>query len=289
MQEYAIEARLRQLDPDLHRRFTDTVFMLERASFKYQRLFPEYTDHSILHNITVVHFCNRLIGDEQLRQIGPNALYSLLMACCLHDVGMGISQKDYEEFCPQIRDSAFRAAHPDARVDTHVREFHQDFSGLYIRKYADFLEIPSPEHLFAVVQIARGHRRTDLFDETEYPADYRVRGEAVFLPYFAALIRLADEVDVMASRNPVLLYDIEALTDDLQVFEYMKVRAVKDLIVTPDSFRMIAEADSDRLAEALDGLRAKMQRTLDYCREAAEKRSPFRITQQRVELSLTRV
>ena len=51
-------------------------------------------------------------------------------------------------------------------------------------------------------------------DESEYPAALRVPdGNTVCLPYLAALIRLADEIDVAAARNPTLLYDIESLTD----------------------------------------------------------------------------
>lgn len=35
-----------------------------------------------------------------------------------------------------------------------------------------------------------------------------------------------------------------------------------------------------------DYLRGKMQQTLDYCRDVVEKRTKYRITQERVEMRL---
>ena len=60
-------------------------------------------------------------------------------------------------------------------------------------------------------------------------------GNTVCLPYLAALIRLADEIDVAAARNPRLLYDIESLTDEVEIIENKKVRAVRELAVTEDA------------------------------------------------------
>lgn len=61
-EEYLLECRLQQMSHSLHQRFTDTVFAMKHTLFRYQQLFPEYTDHSTLHSMTVIYFCNRLIG-----------------------------------------------------------------------------------------------------------------------------------------------------------------------------------------------------------------------------------
>lgn len=48
---------------------TNRVVMKERIfDDPYRRLFPEYTDHSELHSMTVIDFCNRLIGSEQIEK-----------------------------------------------------------------------------------------------------------------------------------------------------------------------------------------------------------------------------
>ena len=73
----------------------------------------------------------------------------------------------------------------------------------------------------------------DLMDEEAYPSRYQLpNGSCVCLPYLASIIRLADEVDVVATRNPLVLYDIDALTDEIEILENKKVMAVKNMTMT---------------------------------------------------------
>ena len=287
--DYLLEKRLYQLHPQLHRNFTDVVSILPHALEGYKLLFPEYTDHSMLHSMNVLKFCNDLIGDEQIERMNAYECYTLLLGCYLHDVGMGISKKDYEEFKVNLDyESYFRQ--PDREVADFIRDYHHEFSGFFIRKYADLLEIPSPELVFAVTQVARGHRRTDLFDENEYPADLQIDEQHfVNLPYLAAVIRLADEIDVIEDRNPKLLYDIETLTDAHQIECNRLLLAVPHMEILPDKFVLdvrIEDKESDKkLLENILKMAEKMQRILDECRLVTEKRTPFRITQKRVELN----
>ena len=64
---------------------------------RYQCTFPEYTDHSTLHTLEIVDICNALIGD-QIDRLTADDLYVLLMSALFHDVGMGISEKDFYSF-----------------------------------------------------------------------------------------------------------------------------------------------------------------------------------------------
>ena len=282
--DYAMERRLRALNPELHRRFTDAVFALQYNLSHYKLIFPEYTDHSNLHSMTVIDFCNRLIG-SQIRCLDPDELYVLLMGCYFHDTGMGITLKDYQEFSKQIDFRDYFDTHSRDNLPEIIRSFHNEYSGLFIRKYAELFEIPSEEHLFAVIQIARGHRKTDLLDEKEYPAALRMPdGNTVCLPYLAALIRLADEIDVAAARNPKLLYDIESLTDEVEIIENKKVRAVRELAVTEDEFILYVDRSDEEILGHIRAMVVKMQKTLDYCRRVALQRCPYVITQQRVRM-----
>ncbi len=283
--DYLMERRLRELDPQLHQRFTGTVFALQSILSKYLLLFPTFTDHTELHCASVIEFCNELIGQDQIRRMAADEIYVLLMACYLHDVGMGVSEGDYEQFKHRVGDEEYFRQHPGAKVTDFVRDFHHDFSGLFIEKYADLFDIPSPEHLFAIRQIARGHRRTDLFDEAEYPAAWKLpNGVTVCLPYLAALIRLADEIDVVDMRNPKLLYDMETLTEEIDILEFRKHDAVKALTVADDAFIMETDTEDPALLEALEKLRGKMQKTLDYSREVTQRRSSYVISQKQVIL-----
>jgi len=283
--DYMLERRLRELDPDLHRRFMDTAFVSQRILTKFRLLFPEYTDHSELHSLTVIDSCNRLVGTEQVDMLSKSDIYVLLMAGYLHDVGMGISEKDYEEFKDALGAEQYFKDHPDDTRADFVRTYHNEFSGLFIEKYAPLFDMPSEEFVFAIKQVSRGHRKTDLYDENEYPADYRMPdGTTVCLPYLAALIRLTDEIDVAASRNPLILYDIDLLTNEVSIQENRKLMAVEHLEMTKSSFILHTHEKDPEILDALDRAVIKMQETLDLCRDVTEKRTPFRITQKKVVL-----
>ena len=281
---FALEFRLRELDRDLHKRFTDCVFVLQRILSNYKLLFPEYTDHSELHSLTVIQFCNTLIGD-QLNRLNKNELYVLLMGCYFHDTGMGITQKDFEAFSRRIDFGDYFDRHPNASAAEQIRDFHNEYSGMFIRKYTELFEFPSKAHLEAVIQISRGHRKTDLKDESIYPIELETPdGEAICLPYLAALLRLADEIDVTAARNPKLLYDLEAITDDHQLFEHMRHRAVRDLIIGRDSFTLMIDDSDPVIYGQIRRMADKMQQTLEICRTAVNGRTPFEITQRQILL-----
>ena len=281
---FALEFRLRELDRDLHGRFTDCVFVLQRILSNYKLLFPEYTDHSSLHSLTVIQFCNTLIGG-QLARLNKNEIYVLLLGCYFHDTGMGITKKDFEAFSREIDFGDYFEKHPGATISEQIRDFHNEFSGLFIRKYAELFEFPSETHLEAVIQISRGHRKTDLKDEKIYPLKLPTPdGETICLPYLSSLLRLADEIDVTAARNPKLLYDLEAITDEHQLLEHKRHRAVRDLLIDKDSFTLLIDDSDPVIYGMIRRMADKMQQTLDICREAVNGRTPFMITQQRVLL-----
>lgn len=280
--DYGLEMRLHQLEPDLHRRYTDAVVALRNGLTHYQTNFPAYTDHSILHSMTVIDFCNRLIGGR-IDRLNEDEIFILLMSCLLHDTGMGITMQSYEQFSSRVDFGSYFETHSREDLPAVIRAFHHEFSGLFIRKYADLFELPSPEHEQAIVQVARGHRVTDLMDEKEYPADFRVPdGNTVCLPYLAAMIRLADEIDVSAARNPLLLYDIDALKNESDVLEFKRHRAIRRLDILDPAFVLEVSTAEEKVMEQIRILVRKMQRTLTYCRAVVNERTPYTITQEKV-------
>ena len=109
-------------------------------------------------------------------------------------------------------------------------------------------------------------------------------GNTINLPYLARLIRLADEVDVVATRNPIVLYDIEALTDEVEIVENKKLNAIKTMTMTGNAFVLSYESDEQDIIDGLMEMTGKMQKTLDYCRDVVAKRSTFTISQNKVIL-----
>ena len=279
---FALEKRLNELDANLHERFTNTVLAIQHILSNYKLIFPDFTDHTVLHSLNVIEFCNKLIGD-QINKLNADEIYCILLGCYFHDTGMGITLKDFEEFSNNIDFGDYFKTHSKDNYPEIIRNFHNEYSGQFIKKYARFFEFPSEEHMFAIIQISRGHRKTNLLDEKEYPRDLKLNnGNTICLPYLAALIRLADEIDVTASRNSHLIYDISKIEKEIDLIEFMKHDAVKDLDVNDDCFIMQVSTDDDSLFNKLEIVRGKMQKTLDQCREVVNNHTPYKITQEKV-------
>ena len=282
--DFLLERRLKELNPHLHQLFSDTVFALQQILSNYQLIFPDFTDHTELHTLNIIDFCNNLIG-SQIDKLNADEIYILLLGCYFHDTGMGISHADFNEFSKQIDFGDYFLTHDKNNYPEIVRNFHQEFSGLFLRKYAKFFEFPSKEHLFAIIQVSRGHRKTDLNNRDEYPPYYRLaNGNEVCLPYLAALVRLADEIDVTASRNSKAIYDISKVVKEIELIEFMKLEAVHALEIDDKCFTMVVSSDNEKILEGLNILAGKMKKTLDYCRSVVNSKTPYLITQEDVKI-----
>ena len=281
---FALEKRLKELNPELHTRFTNTVLAIQHILTNYKLIFPDFTDHTVLHSLNVLEFCNKLIGN-QIDKLNADEIYCVLLGCYFHDTGMGITARDFEEFSKEIDFGNYFDTHDRDNYPEIIRNFHNEYSGRFIKKYARFFEFPSEQHMFAIIQISRGHRKTDLLDENEYPLSLQLdNGNTICLPYLAALIRLADEIDVTASRNSSAIYDINKIEKEIDLIEFMKHEAVNDLIINEDEFIMKVSTNKDSIFKLLEVMAGKMQKTLDQCREAVNHRSKFLITQERIKI-----
>lgn len=280
--EFALEKRLKELDENFHQRFSNVVYSMQFVLNRYKMIFPTFTDHSLVHSINVVDFCNQIIGD-QLDKLNVDEIYILLLASYLHDTGMGISMNEYEDFSKKIDFKDFFLTHDKNDIPLIIRSFHHEYSALFIEKYAHFLELPSPEYMHAVAQVSKGHRKVDLDNIEEYPIAYPLpNGNTVCLPYLSALVRLADEIDVTAARNCAIDFKISSLTDEIDLIEFNKHEAVKDLVVTEKEFIMKVHTDDEKTLNYLEKARIKMQSTLDSCRNTVNGRTKFIITQEKV-------
>lgn len=281
--DFALERRLKALNPDLHQRFADTVFALQHILSNYKLIFPDFTDHTELHSLNVIEFCNHIIGD-QVDKLNADEIYCLLLGCYFHDTGMGVSHKDFEEFSKQINFGNYFDTHSRDNYPEIIRNFHNEYSGLFIRKYAQFFDFPTDAHLFAIVQISRGHRKTDLFDDNEYPSSLSIPNNEnkICVKYLSALVRLADEIDVTAARNSKMTYDIKKITKEIDLIEFMKHEAVVGLDINEKDFLMRVHTSDDKIYNSLNIMLGKMQKTLDNCRSAVNENTPYNISQEKV-------
>ncbi|MBP3804317.1 MAG: hypothetical protein J6I76_10520, partial [Oribacterium sp.] len=121
------------------------------------------------------------------------------------------------------------------------------------------------------------------FDETEYP-DIQTSDGVIRTSYLAAVLRLADEIDVGVDRNPELLFDTSALTKQVDIDAFGLHESIRMVEVTENAIVLHVKPKEPRFEELIEELAGKIQETLDYCRKVVEKRSDLRIAPERVEI-----
>lgn len=283
---YRMERRLAALDGDLHNRYCGCVAVSPQLLTRYEGIFPTYTDHSALHTLEIVDYCNQLAG-RYLDRLTADDLYVLLMGALFHDVGMGISQRDYARFAPRLGLPAPAEFSRKEDWADLIRDNHQELSALYVEHYAEFLDIPNPRYVRAITQVCRGHRKTDLMDPEGYPPELEVLpGRVVHLPYLAALLCLADELDVAADRNISFLYDMDRVNNPVSRMEFRKHQAIRSVDLEEQRVVIRAETDDPEVQEGIVRLSEKLDEKLQSCRAVAAARTPFAITQEQVCLEL---
>ena len=63
------------------------------------------------------------------------------------------------------------------------------------------------------------------------------------------------------------------------------IGAVPTLRIAPDRFTMDVKTDDEQIYEGLLKVQRKIRETLDLCRSVVQKRTPYRITQERIDLN----
>lgn len=281
--DYGVERRLAQCAPELHSRYRDCVVISQRMLCRYENYFPDFTDHTVLHTLDILDMCNQLIG-SQMDKLTAEDLYVLMMGALFHDVGMGVSTADFEQFrtvlgIPEPVDDTARA--------WAVRDYHQELSGLYLDKYWPMLDFPNEAYAKAIIQVCRGHRKTDLMDPAGYPSRFEVEpGKSVSLPYLAVLICLADELDISAERNVSFLYDVDKMPSARDRLEFRKHMAIHRVELKPELVVVHAWTEDPEIRAGVKEVTDKLRDKLLMCRRVAAERSSFVITQSDVVLRM---
>ena len=283
MSDYLLETKLRKENRVLHRLTRDSAAVLQKMLESFLPRFPDFTDHTILHSMDVLEYCNLLLGEKQIERLTAAECYVLIMSCYLHDIGMGITQKNYEELSREIDFGDYFETHSRENTEMIIRDFHNEYSGLFIRKYAELFDIPCEEMVFAIVQMSRGHRKTDLLDENVYH-DLMTKDGVIRTAFLSAIIRLADEIDVGVDRNSELLFDSSKVHDVKCIEAFGTHESIRRVEVREDAIVLYIKPKAPEYRALILDLVKKMQETLDYCRKVATLRSDFHLTQTNVKI-----
>ena len=286
--DFLLEHRLKELNSEFAYRHTCCMSLFEQMLKKFLAVFPTFTDHTLLHTLSVTNISNQLLR-ENVRKLNASEIYIYLMACALHDIGMGVSDKDIDAFIDASGLRGYVNDHQEISKPNLIRKFHNDFSSQFVKKYWELLEIPGERYANAIAEVGRGHRKTDLMDNALYPVDYDLGdGQCANLALLAALIRLCDELDIASDRNPDLLYDTETMEgmSEKDVFEFSKHDAIHTVNFSEDSIVVIADTDKADIADGVMEAIRTVKETLEYCLSVIQERSDFYIDCKRIKLIL---
>ena len=268
--DFLLEHRLKELDRELAYRHTCCMSLFEQMLKKFLGVFPTFTDHTLLHTLSVTNITNQLLREE-VKKLSASEIYIYLMACALHDIGMGVSDRDLEQFMDSVGIREYVTNHPEMTKPTLIRRF------------------PNEQYANAIAEVGRGHRKTDLFDEGFYPTDYELGdGNRANLAMLAAVLRIADELDVTSDRNPDLLYHIESMENlsEKDVFEFSKHEAIHTVEFAEDTVVIFADTDKPDIGEGIVIAARTIRQTLEYCVSVIEKRSDLCMGCKSVKLIL---
>lgn len=286
--DFFLEHRLKELNRELADRYTCCAFVFEQMLKNLSIVFPHFTDHTLLHTLNLTYLANQLLRDEG-GKLNADEIYIFLMASALHDVGMGVADSDLDGFIDASGIRGYVNDHPDMSKLTLIRKFHNDFSFQFVKKYWRVFEIPNERYADAIAEVARGHRKTNLMDEQLYPTDFDLGDDRkANLALLAAVIRLADELDIAADRNSGLLYDIETVghLGENAEFEFAKHEATHAVEFTEDTIVITAVTPKADITDGVLTVVRKVQETLSYCLSVIEARSDIQIDCRKTKLIL---
>ncbi|MFX0139208.1 MAG: HD domain-containing protein, partial [Candidatus Hodarchaeota archaeon] len=186
---------------------------------------PHFTCHDIRHSIAIIEIlddlCEDLLDDTNKLSLNYNEVFCLLASCYLHDTGMILSKDTDEAKVKERRDIENK---PYLSIGDLRRREHHSRSAEYIFEHKKTLQLNI--HLATIIgKICKGHRKVDLNDD-EFN-DVILTNEIVRVRLLAALLRLADELDLSYTRIP---RDFEEIFNAEKNFEFLsQIHFIKHL------------------------------------------------------------
>lgn len=201
----------------VHKIYDDSTSYLKDV----RRTFPNYTLHDETHVLNVLDAMAGILGD-QISQLSESEAELLILAACLHDLGMVYTEEEKKRyFGDKTKTREFLRKNSPERLGCPAEEWPEDLQQWYLRWLHPFrlpevfqnegwktsLEAWPMEAVpkRCVIAVCEAHGQS--------PEEFSVKSEMEYLrasdadPLFCALLlRLADLLDFDDTRAPEILY-----------------------------------------------------------------------------------
>lgn len=264
-----LELKLKELNPNLFGKLKETCEEVKLLMTRYIDNFPTYTDHSIEHTTEVFNIVDEILTDDELDNLNDDEIYILSMASYLHDIGMCIPEDKIKLISDTEDLLRERELHPEIKREDYLRNIHHSLSNRFIMEEWETLKIPTERYAKAIALVCEGHRQVDLGNPDIYNPKFFVKNgrDFVCLPYLAALLRIADELDVTNIRTPKLLTKYYMPDNEKSVQEWKKhiVNTLRN--ISENYVRFEVECSNHSMLASLEDQFNKIKSVINYCQK----------------------
>ena len=255
----------------------DLVYSLKRIKeraepflAKIVETFPEYTIHDIRHSEEVLKNLAWLIPDSLKEKLNIYEICFIIAAAYLHDIGM----VDFPELGEELKE--FDKGEQTAN---YIRENHHLRSEEFIVKQYKELAIEDPHQAEIIGRICRGHRKENLHKSELFESDKLYKSYSINIPLLAALLRIADELDMTFERAPLIIYEHVPPRDIISKEEWERHLSISGVGLSPEDHLVIkssAACEKPNIHRSLKSLETKINNELDYLPDHLHQYRDFR-------------
>jgi molecular chaperone HtpG len=265
----SLEKKLKELNTNLFGKLNETKEEVKLLLNQYIKNFPDYTDHSIHHTEEVFEIVSEVLTDLEIDNLNEDEIYILSMASYLHDIGMCIPEEKIKEIADTEELVRERELHPEISREKYLRDHHHTLSKKFILEEWESLKIPNEKYAEAIALVSEGHRVVDIGNPDIFKPKYTVRNGRNFvcLPYLAAVLRIADELDITNIRTPSLLTKYYMPENEKSVLEWNKHIANTLRFITENYVEFEVKCSNHSMLAALEEQFSKIITVINYCQK----------------------
>lgn len=190
----------------------------------------EYTFHGLKHSIKIEYYLDHLISDIQKDKLEPEEIFVLLNGAYYHDIGMSRYEEVQDIFTDENGIKKTFKSLESKRAEHNLISKKMIYDNKNNKFDNNLISLPDNDASFAksIADICYGHRdyitqenkRIKTLEEIDLSEDYC--DVTIHTRYLAALLRLADELDITNQRAPSdVLFHLKTFIPPESVTEWL--------------------------------------------------------------------